>query len=137
VDSQAYQDRINSQLSGMFSTGSTEGTVTGGAFSFTDEDMVKIRDNWLDLADSYRTSFDNAEMMARIEPPAGDMASKFHANAANSSGQAYMSYLEHNRDYCLQQAQLFHDGLADYRGVEHTNVTQLYKAGGDDTSARK
>lgn len=125
MDSQAYRDRINSQLSGMFSTGSTEGTITGGKFAFNEDDMVKIRDNWLDLADSYRTSMSNAKRMARIEPPAEDMASVFHTNAANNSGKSYHTYLENNRDYCEQQAQLFHDALADYRGVEHTNVLEI------------
>lgn len=133
---QDHHDSIREQLS-MFGQGSTEGTVTGGKFAFNEDDMTRIRDNWLDLARSYRESFDNAGAMSRIEPPAEDMASVFHANSANLSGQAYQSYLEHNRDYCLQQAQLFHDSLADYHGVEHTNVTQLYKAGGDDAAARK
>jgi hypothetical protein len=129
MDSQAYQDRIHSQLSGMFSTGTTEGTVTGGSFAFTEADMIKIRDNWLDLAESYRESGRNAERMGRIEPPADDMASKFHANAANLSGESYKTYLEHNRIYCIQQAQLFQDALDDYLGVEHTNVTELTKTG--------
>ena len=133
---QEHHDSIREQLS-MFGQGSTEGTVTGGKFAFNEDDMVKIRNNWIDLARSYRESFDTAEAMSRIEPPAEDMASVFHAKSANLSGQAYLSYLEHNRDYCLQQAQLFHDSLADYHGVEHTNVTELYKAGGDDTAARK
>lgn len=128
MDSQAYQDRIQSQLSGMF--GTTEGTVTGGNFSFTEADMTKIRDNWLDLAESYRNSWSNAERMMKIAPPADDMASTFHANAANRSGEAYLNYLKHNRDYCLQQAQLFQDALDDYLGVERTNVTDFTDTGG-------
>ncbi|GAB1513446.1 hypothetical protein [Actinophytocola sp. KF-1] len=127
MDSQGHQDRIRDQLS-MFGTGSTEGTVTGGSFAFSEADMVRIRDNWLDLAESYRTSMDNANRMARIKPPADDMASVFHANAANRSGESYQNYLEHNRAYCEQQAQLFHDALADYRGVEHTNVLEIERA---------
>lgn len=125
MNGQAYQDRIHSQLSGILSTGSTEGAVTGGKFTFSEDDLVKIRDNWLDLAESYRTSLSNAKRMSRIEPPAEDMASIFHTGAANNSGNSYRIYLEHNRDYCEQQAQLFHDTLADYRGVEHTNVLEI------------
>ena len=128
MDSRGYQDRIHAQLSGMFDTGATEGTITGGKFAFSEADLVRIRDNWLDLARSYRESLFNADRMARIKPPAEDMASKFHANAANASGEAYRQYLEHNRDYCMQQAQLFEDVLADYLGTEHTNVSDIDKA---------
>jgi hypothetical protein len=124
---QEPHDSIREQLS-MFGQGSTEGTVTGGTFSFAEADMVKIRDNWLDLAESYRSSIDNASRMTRIKPPAEDMASVFHASAANQSGNSYVSYLKHNRDYCEQQAQLFHDALADYHGVEHTNVLEIERA---------
>lgn len=125
MDGQAYQDSIRSQLSGILSTSTTEGTVTGGKFAFSEDDLVRIRDNWQELARSYRKSFDAADTMSRIDPPAEDMASKFHANAANESGKAYRIYLEHNWKYCVDQAQLFHDALADYLGVEHTNVEVL------------
>ena len=129
MDGQAYQDRIRSQLSGMLSTGSTEGTVTGGSFAFNEDDMVKIRDNWLDLAESYRKSLRNADRMSRIDAPAEDMASKFHANAANRSGESYMAYLKHNRSYCEQQAQMIHDTLADYLGIERANIIEIDTAG--------
>jgi len=126
MDSDAHRDRIDAQLSGMFGN-TTQGAVTGGSFSYTESDMTKIRDNWLDLADSYDTSLRNSSFMVRIEPPAEDFASKFQTNAANRSGESYRSYVEHNRDYCIQQAQLFNDALADYLGVEHTNVTGINK----------
>lgn len=129
MDSQGHLDRINSQLSGMFGTGTTEGTVTGGSFSFTEADMATIRDNWLDLADSYRNSFENANYMTRIKPPAEDMASEFHASAANQSGESYQNYLQHNWQYCVQQAQLVQNALNDYLGTEHTNVTDFNKTG--------
>ncbi len=129
MDRQAYQDRIHSQLSGMFSSTTTEGTITGGSFAFTEADLIKIRDNWRELARSYRDSIANAERMAKVEPPAEDMASRFHAGAANRSGEAYRTYLEHNWQYCRNQAQLFQDALDDYLGVEHTNVTEIDKTG--------
>jgi hypothetical protein len=129
MDSQGHLDRINSQLSGMFGTGTTEGTVTGGSFTFTEADMVTIRDNWLDLARSYEQSFRSAQLMTRIEPPADDMASKFHADAANRSGESYDKYLEHNMRYCEQQARLFQNVLDEYLGTEHTNATDFNKTG--------
>ncbi len=128
MDSQAHQDSIRDLLS-MFGTGSTDGTVTGGKFAFTEAEMVKIRDNWLDLADSYQTSLYNADRMSKILPPAEDMASTFHVVAANKSGESYRTYLRHNRDYCRRQAQLFEEVLADYQGVEHTNVTEIKRLG--------
>ncbi|MFC4852291.1 hypothetical protein [Actinophytocola glycyrrhizae] len=129
MDGQAHHDRINAQLSDMFGTGTTEGKVTGGSFTYTESELRTIKDNWLDLANSYRTSFRNAEFMTRVQPPAEDMASKLHAAAANRSGESYKDYLEHNRRYCLQQAQLFQDALDDYLGVEHNNVTDINNTG--------
>jgi hypothetical protein len=127
MDSAAYQDRINSQLSGMFGTGTTN-AASGGSFTYTEADIVTIRDNWLELARSYDDSLVNADRMSRVRPPAEDMSSEFHAAAANRSGDSYRKYLEHNRDYCSQQGQLFQDALDDYLGVEHTNVTDINKA---------
>ena len=125
---QEHHDSIREQLS-MFGQSSTEGTVTGGTFAFAEADMVRIKQNWLDLADSYQGSLDNADRMSKIKAPAEDMASKFHVTAANSSGDSYRTYLEHNRDYCRQQADLFGEALADYRGTEDTNVTGTKRLG--------
>lgn len=125
---EAQEESIRDLLS-MFGTGTTEGAVTGGKFAFSEADMVKIKQNWLDLADSYQASLYNADRMSKIKPPAEDMASTFHVKAANSSGESYQTYLEHNRDYCLRQAQLFEEVLADYQGVEHTNVTDIKRLG--------
>jgi hypothetical protein len=116
----------------MFSSGTTEGTVTGGQFAFAEADLVKIRDNWLDLARSYQKSVYNAKQMSRISPPAEDFASRFQVIAANRSGESYQRYIEHNREYCLRQAQLFQDALDDYRGVEHTNIIEINNSGGQD-----
>jgi len=127
MDGQAHHDSINAQLTGMLTTNTTEGSITGGSFTFTESDMKTIIQNWLDLADSYDRSLSNAEAMSRIEPPADDPASRFHSIAANKSAMSYRYYLEHNREYCRQQAQLFQDTLDDYLGVEHTNVTEIDK----------
>jgi hypothetical protein len=127
MDGQAHRDSINAQLAGMLTTNTTEGSVSGGSFAFTEPDMKTIIKNWLDLADSYGKSLVNAERMTRIRPPADDLASRFHTISANRSGDSYRDYLEHNRDYCTQQAQLFQNTLDDYLGVEHTNVTEMNK----------
>jgi hypothetical protein len=128
MDGQAHRDSINAQLAGMLTTHTTEGSVTGGSFTFAEPEMKTIIQNWLDLARSYSFSLSSAEKMSRIKPPAEDFASRFHADAANRSGESYLSYLEHNRDYCAQQAQLFQATLDDYLGVEHTNVTEMNKS---------
>jgi len=127
MDGQAHRDGINARLAGMLTTNTTEGSVTGGSFTFAEPEMKTMIQNWLDLADSYESSLSNAEKMSRIKPPAEDFASKFHAAAANRSGESYLGYLEHNRDYCVQQAQLFQHTLDDYLGVEHANVTEMNK----------
>jgi hypothetical protein len=121
------RDSINSQLSGFF-TSNTSTPASGGGFSFSEDDMRTIIKNWLDLHDSYRSSLRNANRMDRIDPPADDFASRFHAGAANRSGKSYRRYLEHNRDYCMEQAQLFQNALDDYLGIEHTNVAEMNKA---------
>ena len=127
MDGQAHRDSINAQLTGMLATNVTEGSISGGNFAFTEPEMKTIIQNWLDLADSYDRSLFNAEAMSRIRPPADDLASRFHTVAANRSGESYRGYLEHNRDYCTQQTQLFQNALDDYLGVEHTNVTEMNK----------
>jgi hypothetical protein len=53
------------------------------------------------------------------------------AAAANRSGAAYLAYLQHNFQYCSNQAQLFQNALDDYLGIEHTNVTDINKTGPD------
>ena len=124
---QPHRDNINAQLGGFFTANTTQDTGTGGSFAFTEADMRAIIKNWLDLAHSYRKSLANARFMTRIQPPAEDFASRWHAAAANRSGESYRRYLEHNRDYCNDQAQLFQNTLDDYLGVEHTNVTEMNK----------
>ena len=127
---QPHRDNISAQL-GMFTTHTTQGEVTGGSFSFTEADMRTIIQNWVDLARSYKDSLGNADRMTRIKPPAEDFASRWHAAAANQSGESYRNYLEHNQNYCFEQAQLFQNTLDDYLAVEHTNVTGINKTSSD------
>lgn len=90
--------------------------------------MRSLITQWRDLADSYDESTTRARHMALVDPPGLDFASRAQAEAASSSGRSYSEYLQHNRDYCLQQAQLFQDALDDYLGVEHSNIVEINKA---------
>jgi hypothetical protein len=127
MDGQAHRDRINDRLADMLASDTTRGTITGGSFVLSESELRTVIKNWLDLADSYQQSLDNAKFMMRVEPPADDFASRLHADAANRSGSSYKQYLKHNRDYCLRQAELSQNALNDYLGVEHTNVTEINK----------
>ncbi|TDV47842.1 hypothetical protein [Actinophytocola oryzae] len=123
------RDDIEARLGDMFTGHTTEPTSTGGgSFTYFEPDLRTIIKNWLELADSYHDSLYNSGYMSRIRPPAEDFASRAHTSSANRSGESYGRYLEHNRDYCRQQAQLFQNALDDYLGVEHTNVTDITKA---------
>lgn len=122
-----HRGSITDKLSGFFDSGTTEGTVTGGSFAFTEADLRAIIVNWRHLETSYDDSLTNADRMARVEGPGDEFASAMQAGAANRSAESYRTYLEHNRDYCKTQAELFESALNDYLGVEHTNATDFDK----------
>jgi hypothetical protein len=128
VSGELHRDAIKAELSGMFTSNATAGAVTNGSFAFTESDMRTIIKNWLDLADNYDKSIHGSFNMTTVEGPGRDFASRMFATAANQSGESYVRYLTNNRDYCLQQAQLFQDTLDTYLGVEHTNVTEINKS---------
>jgi len=120
-----HRDNINAELSGFFTSNGSRSPVAGGSFAFTEADMRAIIKNWADLAHSYQDSLRNADRMARIKPPAEDFASRWHAGAANRSGESYKGYLENNQNYCFKQAQLFQKALDEYLDIEHANVTGM------------
>lgn len=103
-----------------------------GSFSFDPDELQSLIKKWQALAESYDLSVAEADAMARVTPPGKDYASSSHAEAANRSGQSYIEYLAHNRQYCTDQADLFQNALNDYLGVEHTNTTGITKSGGED-----
>jgi hypothetical protein len=107
----------------------TQGAITTGTFEFDEDTMRQLVSEWLSLADDYDLSWSASESIAQVKGPGLDFASTSHAGAANASGRAYLDYLQHNRAYCIQQAQLFQNALHDYLGIEHTNVTQIGDAG--------
>ena len=128
MDSAPYRDSINAQLSGILASNSTQGTFTTGTFAFTEPEIRKIITIWLDLAESYGDSIAKAHAWRhRSMAPGLDYASESFAYTANRSGDSLAEYLQKNRDYCLEQAQLSQNALDDYLGVEHTNVTDILK----------
>jgi hypothetical protein len=119
---------IDADLGTSLKTNTTQAVLTTGSFEYTEADITTIINNWHDLATSYNDSIDDAFAMTAVKGPGLDFASNLFANTANQSGESYLSYLKHNRDYCLRQAQLFQNALDDYQGVEHTNVTEIDKS---------
>lgn len=103
--------------------------VATGGFAFDEATMRSLIENWLDLAKSYLDSRQNARSMAEVVGPGADFASERQALAASKSGAAYLRYVDHNYDYCLNQAQLFQNALDDYLGIEHTNVLGIEQSG--------
>jgi hypothetical protein len=128
VDGQSHRDAINTELADIFTTNTTQGSMTTGSFAYTEPELRTIIKNWLDLADSYDLSVADSLRMTIIEGPGRDFASQMFAAVANQSGGSCMQYLTHNRDYCLQQAQLFQNALDDYLDIEHTNVIEINKS---------
>jgi hypothetical protein len=135
VVGEQHLGRITSALGGI--TGSAQGSITNGGFSFDEDTMRRIITRYTTLADSYQGSFRNAERMAAVEGPGLDYASESVANAANQGGSSYYDYLLHQRDECRNQAQLFQQALDEYLGVDQSNAEDINKTGdgaGDDSS---
>ena len=129
MDGQLHRAHINSELSGFFSQGHTEGTITNGRFEYDEGTLRGLVKDWMDLAYHYTDSIDRSGYMAQVTGPGLDLASGAQAEAANTSGQSYLDYLRQNEAYCTDQAQLFQNALDDYLGVEHSNVTEINKSG--------
>lgn len=127
MNGQQHRDAINAELSGWFSSNTTQGTITGGSFAFTEDQIRAVVKNYLDLADSYSDSIDKAHQMTAVDGPGLDFASESFAMAANRSGQSLIDSFTNARDYCKEQARLAQCALNDYLGVEHTNLTEINK----------
>lgn len=127
MDSEAYRDSINAQLSGIVAGNSAHGAFTTGSFAFTEPEIRKLIANWIELARSYNRSTNNAQAATKIDGPGLDYASESFADTANQSNASLVEYLERNYTYCVEQAQLSQNVLDDYLGVEHTNVTEILK----------
>lgn len=108
---------------------SMQATITNGGFTFDEPTLRHLIREWLELADDYDRSVQESEDLVRVVGPGLDYASAAQAGAANRSGQAYLNYLQHNRDYCRREAQLCQNALDDYLGLEHHVVTEIGRTG--------
>jgi hypothetical protein len=129
MDGDLHKQNIRSELSGFFTQGHTEGTVTGGHFEYDEDTLRGLVTDWLTLAAHYERSVRNSDRMSQIQGPGTDFASRAQAEVANVSGMSYLNHLKTTREFCDQQAQLFQNALDDYLGVEHRNVTEINKSG--------
>lgn len=102
-----------------------------GSFVYDEPTLRSLITKWVELADHYDGSLGRTALGA-VQAPGLDIASEALAKSANTSGTAYMKYLEQNFNYCVQQAQKLQDTLDDYLGVEHHNVLEMIKAGAKD-----
>jgi hypothetical protein len=101
-----------------------------GSFVYDEATLRSLITKWVELADHYDGSLSRTTL-GTVQAPGLDVASEALAKSANTSGTAYMKYLEQNFQYCVEQAQKLQDTLDDYLGVEHHNVMELVKAGSD------
>src|SRR6266540_2503920 len=134
MEEQAFRN-IGSALEGIPSQTTATGSITTGTFSYTPDQLRAIVTRLTNLADSYRSSRDNARHMATVEGPGLEYASQSHAAAVRASGLAYRQSIENERLSCMAMAQRFQDTLADYLGLEHRSVEQMNQAGPHDDPA--
>ena len=128
-----HRDQVVGQLRGIVS-GTTEGTISGGKYSFDPDTIRQIINNWVELAHSYNQSVQDARPMAVIAPPGDEFVSESFADKANASGRSYIAYCEHNRDICLREAQRYQDALNAYLGAEEHAIIELGKTDGDPST---
>jgi hypothetical protein len=104
------------------------GTESSGGFAYDEATMQALINKWLELAEDYHGSLSRI-VVGELNGPGSDFASAAQARAATTSTEAYREYLSKNFEYCVVQAQKLQNTLDDYRGVEHHNVTTIFKSG--------
>jgi hypothetical protein len=109
------------------------GSSSNGSFVYDEATLRSLVTKWVELADHYYGSLRRTSLGA-VQPPGKDVASEALAKSANTSGTAYMTYLEQNFNYCIRQAQLLQDTLDNYLGVEHHSVMAMTRAGSGQDS---
>jgi hypothetical protein len=109
--------------------GHTDGTIATGGFTYDEITLNELIKEWLALAEDYDRSYSRSQMLERVVGPGKDYVSESVAKAANSYGRAYLNYLEQNRKYCVDQAQLCQNALDEYLGIERRSVTGITQAG--------
>jgi hypothetical protein len=127
------RDQIAGQLRGAV-TGTTEGAINGGGYTFDPDTIKQVIKNWVELANSYAQSAAEARPMARIGPPGDEFVSKSFADKANASGESYISYCIHNADICTHEAQRYQDALDAYLGAEERTIIKIGKADDDPST---
>jgi putative methionine-R-sulfoxide reductase with GAF domain len=126
------RDRIAVELTN-FATGTTQGTLPGGGFTFDPDTIRQVINNYKDLADSYDESVRDARPMAMLTPSADEFVSESFAAKANASGTSYIAYCQHYAGFYLREAQKCQDALDAYFGVEEHTVVELGNAGNGDS----
>jgi len=121
------RDRIAVELTN-FATGTTQGTITSGGFTFDPDTIRQVINNYIDLAKSYAQSMDDAEPMRNVSPGHEYVTESF-AYKANASGASYIAYCQHYAGFYLREAQKCQDALDTYLGVEERTVIDLGNAG--------
>jgi len=128
----SHRDRAAAHLGGIVS-GTTQGTISGGSYTFDPDTIRQVIKNWTDLAESYIQSSQDARPMARVAPPGDEYVSESFAHKANASGQSYIAYCRRNADICHREAQRYQDALDTYLGVEDRTVIEIGKTGDGET----
>jgi hypothetical protein len=105
-------------------------SITGGegGFAYDEATLRTLINKWLELAEDYQGSLSRI-VVTELNGPGSDFASAAQARAATTSTEAYREYLNKNFEYCVVQAQKLQNTLDDYLGVEHHNVTEIFKSG--------
>lgn len=120
----SHRNHTAGELRGIV-RGTTEGTITGGGYTFDPDTIKQVIDNWHDLAISYHQSIRDARPMAATAPPGDEFVSESFTVKANASGESYIEYCRSNRDICLREAQRYQDALDSYLGVEERTIIEL------------
>jgi hypothetical protein len=120
------RDQVVAQLRGIVS-GTTEGTINGGQYTFDPDQIRQVIKNWTELAYSYAKSRQDARPMTTVAPPGNEFVSESFAAKANWSGESYVAYCKRNTLICLQEAQRYQDALDAYLGAEERTIIELGK----------
>jgi hypothetical protein len=126
------RDQVAAQLRDVMS-GTTDGTVSGGQYTFDPDQIRQVIKNWTDLATSYATSWRQARPMTNVAPPGNEFVSESFAAKANWSGESYIAYCQRNTDICVREAQRYQDALDAYLGAEDRTIIELGKTDDDGT----
>jgi len=104
--------------------------VTGGGYEFDKAALKEIADEFDALASLYESSIQDAQVIARTEPPGLDFASGGNAQVFRSSGEALVKSLQARSEYCRNQAEKFRAALGKYAAADDNHAADVKNAGG-------